>query len=114
MIFGGDTDFLKKYLLNNDGDKVDMTKYNFIKKSGCFKAGDIDDKKEFDEVVESMVTMKFTEEEIDGVWSTVSAVLHLGNVEIDDSTYDESSKRVSIWLIVSRWVLPGKEYGYDQ
>lgn len=36
--------------------------------------------------------MEFTKDEIDAVWRTLAAILHLGNVEIDKSTFKEGAQ----------------------
>ena len=80
MIHGGDKQFLKKYKLLNDGDKVNGNKFDYIGKSKCLTVKTINDKEDYNLVCESMIQMNFTQEEQESVWSIISAVLNLGNV----------------------------------
>ena len=44
LIVGASPEILKSLYLTNNGDSVDMTKYEYLKKSQCYEAANIDDK----------------------------------------------------------------------
>ncbi|PFH35758.1 myosin A [Besnoitia besnoiti] len=58
-----------------------LTDYKFINPV-CLDAPGIDDIAEFHEVCESFRSMNLKDDEIDSIWSIVSGVLLLGNVEV--------------------------------
>ncbi|CBZ54561.1 hypothetical protein NCLIV_049900 [Neospora caninum Liverpool] len=58
-----------------------LTEYKYINPL-CLDAPGIDDVAEFQEVCESFRSMNLTEDEVASVWSIVSGVLLLGNVEV--------------------------------
>lgn len=84
-------DLLKKYRFNNSGDKVDMKNYKYLAGSGCFSVPTIDDKEFYDDTCDSFNKMGFSPEEVDAVWKMLSCVLNLGNVDIDDSKFDDEN-----------------------
>ena len=59
--------------------------YTYLSQSGCFKVDRMNDKAEFDLMVEGMVAMGMTGDEIGEVFRIVSAVLWIGQVEFKDS-----------------------------
>ncbi len=82
----------KKYHLQNSGDKCDLSKYEAMNKTGCYEVpGKIDDQEWYDELVEAMELMSFTEEEVDGMWSGVASSLQLSNITFDTTDYDKSN-----------------------
>jgi myosin heavy subunit len=79
----------KKYGYCNKGDTVDMTLFNFLRKSKCFTWETINDKEFFDDTCNSFTQMGFSADEQAGVFRMLATTLNLGNVEIDPSTYVE-------------------------
>ena len=65
-----------KYGINQELDT-----FNYLNQSGTYEAEDINDVENFDEVLESLQMIGFSDEEIDWLFSTTAAVLKLGNVE---------------------------------
>ncbi|KAL6056612.1 myosin-5 isoform X3, variant 2 [Balamuthia mandrillaris] len=55
--------------------------FNFLKESGCTTVDGINDPKDFEEVQEAMQSLHFNPEEIEALFQTVAAILHLGNIE---------------------------------
>ena len=43
-------------------------------------------------MVNAYTTMNFHEDELDGIWSSTAAPLLMGELEIDDSAFDNKSK----------------------
>lgn len=40
--------------------------------------------------------MKFSENEVDSIWRILSTICHLGNLKIDESTYEEQKTPAQI------------------
>ncbi|XP_016127079.1 unconventional myosin-X-like [Sinocyclocheilus grahami] len=55
--------------------------FHYLSQSGCVKDRSLDDKQLFDDVMEALKDMEFTEEEIRDMFKLLSGVLQLGNVE---------------------------------
>ncbi|XP_016327955.1 unconventional myosin-X-like [Sinocyclocheilus anshuiensis] len=55
--------------------------FHYLSQSGCVKDRSLDDKQLFDDVMEALKVMEFTEEEIRDMFKLLSGVLQLGNVE---------------------------------
>ncbi|XP_051563416.1 unconventional myosin-X-like [Myxocyprinus asiaticus] len=55
--------------------------FHYLSQSGCVKDHCLDDKQLFDNVMEALKVMEFTEEEITDMFKLLSGVLQLGNVE---------------------------------
>lgn len=98
MKYMGDDEQVE-YLFRDIGKpETDMSKFNYVNKSGCYevlwdkKNPDKDeDIKFYNKVVEGFDTLGFSEVEKVAIWKLLSAVLNLGNLEIDSSTFDEGS-----------------------
>lgn len=69
----------------------DMKKYDYLKKSNCFSVPTINDESCYKEVCESFDTMKFSKSEVSAIWHTVSAILHLGNIDFSEKTLDNNN-----------------------
>lgn len=55
--------------------------YNYLKKSECFVVPKIPDKELYEEILVSMVSLEFSPDQKDAVWTIVAAVLLLGQIE---------------------------------
>ncbi|XP_059427494.1 unconventional myosin-X [Carassius carassius] len=55
--------------------------FHYLSQSGCVKDRSLHDKQHFDDVMEALKVMEFTEEEIRDMFKLLSGVLQLGNVE---------------------------------
>jgi myosin-5 len=65
--------------------------YPFLNKSGCFEVPTINDKEEYDAHEQSMVTLNLVGDWRDAYWRIIAVVLHLSNIQYDDSTFNGSS-----------------------
>ncbi len=65
-----------------------MSSFEYLNKSECYDVPNIKDELLYKEVKESFQAMKFTTEEENAIWCIVSSVLHIGNIIIDDSGFD--------------------------
>lgn len=72
-------DLLSQYKLTG---KVE--EYELLKRSNQ-KVDSIDDNEEFDQLLHSFKTMGITESEQDGIFKTLAAILHLGNIKLSAS-----------------------------
>ena len=85
---GATNDEMAKISLMKDGKRVEMSSFEYLNKSECYDVANINDEALYKEVRESFRTMRFTENEENAIWSIVSSVLYVGNILIDDSTFD--------------------------
>lgn len=76
-------------MLNNDGDHCRMEKFENLKKADIYKVEKIDDKEIFNDVESAFEALDFSPLEIDAIWRILSAILHMSNIEIDDSTFED-------------------------
>lgn len=74
-LLAGASDEQKSTLLLNSPEK-----YYYLKQSGCYGDPSINDKDDFNNVMNAMKVMCFTEEEISDVLQVIAGVLQLGNV----------------------------------
>ena len=65
-----------------------MSAFEYLNKSDCYDVPNIKDELLYKDVKESFQAMKFTPEEENAIWCIVSSVLHIGNIIIDDSAFD--------------------------
>ena len=77
---GASQDLLNQYKLTKD-----LKYYDYLNKSGCYDADNIDDVELFKGVCECFEEMKFNSEEVSAIWSVLAAILKLGNLEFDDT-----------------------------
>ena len=80
-------DKLKSLHLLNDDGICDMTKFNFLNKSGVYTVGKIDDEEFYNDVQVSLNTLDFSKDEQESIWKSIAVTLHFGNVEIDESNF---------------------------
>jgi myosin heavy subunit len=80
---------LKKFMMNNVGDKVVLEKYRFLSLSGRTVNDKVDDNGFYQGIEDAFPRLKFEPEERDMVWSMVSATLQIGNWEIDDKDFQK-------------------------
>lgn len=63
-----------------------MSKLEYLNKSKCYSTPNINDEKDFKELVDSMEVLGFNKFK-DTIFKLTSSVLLLGNIEIDESTH---------------------------
>ena len=86
----------KKYHLINKFNKCDPSLFNYLSASGVYQTPKLDDKEIYDEVIEAFKQLEFSDVEQDAIWRMLSAILHLGNIEFDESYYVDGAKPVRI------------------
>ena len=74
----------------NNGKKVEMSELHFLNQSDCYISPGINDVKNWQEIVESCETLGLNLN-FDKIFSIVSAVILLGNVEFDDTENKEQA-----------------------
>ena len=57
--------------------------YNYVNKSGVTSINGVSDEKEYDDLVNAMNSLKFTEDDKMSIWKVMASVLKLGNVKFD-------------------------------
>ncbi|MES1908318.1 MAG: hypothetical protein MHM6MM_001274 [Cercozoa sp. M6MM] len=65
--------------------------YCYLSVSGCYDVVGIDDAKEYQEMIEGMRTLQFSEEDIEAVHRVVAATLWLGNLTFTEGHDERSS-----------------------
>jgi len=68
-----------------------MESYSFLNQSGCYKLQDVDDAKSYEELNIAMAVCTIDDDVKEGIFSVVSAVLQVGNLQFEDVD-GESSK----------------------
>ena len=78
-------DDIVKYKFNNDGNVAKASKYLYLNRSESEQSPivGIDDKELFNDTSSSFPTFLFTSGEISAIWKTLSCVLNLGNIELN-------------------------------
>lgn len=68
-----------------------------MNQGNCATVNTVDDRRDFKEVLSSLVTLQFSKQEVDTLWRIVAAVLHLGNVQFitDDDKIQLKNNNVS-------------------
>lgn len=89
-------EMLAKYHLLNDGDACNMKLFNYLNQSGVYETPKVDDEEFFMDVNKSFRDLDFSEPQRDAIWRILATVLHLGNVDIDDSEYAEGASPCTI------------------
>ena len=79
LIVGASADLKQRFAIWTPDD------YYYISQSGCSMIDGVDDQKEWDEMIEAMNKMGFSEDDQENVFRLVSAVLHLGNIDFQPS-----------------------------
>ncbi|CAF1144575.1 unnamed protein product [Didymodactylos carnosus] len=76
LLFNGET---TKY-----GLKLKPEQYNYINQGNCSKINKIDDKHDYQQVMQAMKIVGFKQDETDTIWKIVAAIIHLGNLQFED------------------------------
>eukprot|EP00013_Stygamoeba_regulata_P023515 CAMPEP_0177666056 /NCGR_PEP_ID=MMETSP0447-20121125/21382_1 /TAXON_ID=0 /ORGANISM="Stygamoeba regulata, Strain BSH-02190019" /LENGTH=1567 /DNA_ID=CAMNT_0019172187 /DNA_START=105 /DNA_END=4808 /DNA_ORIENTATION=- len=76
--------------------------YTYTNQSGCITLDDVDDAKEFDDMVDAMHRLNFKEEHIDHLLRMVAAILHLGNLDPQTAGSGDRNVKVEASQIVNK------------
>ena len=71
----------------------EMKNYEYLNKSKCYEVETINDNDLYNEIQKSFEVMKFHVNEIKTIWEIVATVLHLGNIDFDESTFDSQNNK---------------------
>jgi len=71
----------------------EMKNYEYLNKSKCYEVETINDIELYNEIQKSFEVMKFHSNEIKTIWEIVATVLHLGNIDYDESTFDSQNNK---------------------
>ncbi|EGR30103.1 myosin head, putative, partial [Ichthyophthirius multifiliis] len=69
---------------------VNFEEYEYLNKSKCYEVGKLDDIALFNEVEESFQLLGFSEVK-DSIFACLSAILKIGNIKLDESTYTDQT-----------------------
>ncbi|XP_065839578.1 unconventional myosin-X-like [Oscarella lobularis] len=75
LLCGADEEMRQKFQL------LDPGRYHYLNQSGCVGDPSIDDAADFERVKAGMLTMQFSEENINDVFQVLAGILHLGNIQ---------------------------------
>jgi len=76
--------------MRNDFGITEADYYNYLNEHNCYTVDGTDDKKDFEEMAEAMVTIGLDEDERSHIFSLVFGILHLGNVIFEEEKNDEA------------------------
>jgi myosin-5 len=83
-------------LLDKDG-VCRMESFNYLNQSSIYETPKVNDKEFYDDVEKSFKDLDFSPGQQDAIWRMLASILHLGNLRIDESTYEEGSKACRIF-----------------
>lgn len=86
---------LKEFkLLDENGLARQPSSFDYLKESNCFEVESLCDKEQYKEVCNSLNKLKFSKEELHGIWAILAAILHLGNMSFCDKAFqkDENNR----------------------
>lgn len=84
-LLAGATDEEKEQYLLEDADA-----YHYLNQSGCIDIDGVDDSKHFEELKLALTVLNITPEDLDGLLRSLSAVLHIGNMEYEEGSNDSA------------------------
>ena len=73
-----------------------MESFEYLKKSECYEVKNVNDVELYREVQDSFQTMNFQQREQEAIWAIVASILCLGNINFDDSVYDDSNLLIKL------------------
>ena len=82
----------KKYLIGDGSTAVDMKQFNYLNQSTIFEVPKVNDQEFYEDINMSFRDLDFTKDQVDAMWRILASVLWIGNITIDESTYEEGSK----------------------
>ncbi|XP_050497892.1 unconventional myosin ID isoform X1 [Diabrotica virgifera virgifera] len=79
LLSGANDDLLKRLNISRDTHQ-----YYYIKQGNAAVVNTINDKSDYREVMSSLNTLQFSQQDQDTLWRVVAAILHLGNVDFEN------------------------------
>jgi myosin heavy subunit len=76
--------------------RYDIADFNYLRNGGDVDQTIVNDVELYKELDEQFNSLGFSKEEILAVWRVTAAVLHVGELQFDGSTYDPSGKPCKI------------------
>lgn len=89
-----------------------MQDFNYLRGGADVDQRIINDKELYEELAQQFKSLGFTQEEQLAVWRVTAACLHMGELEFDDSTYDENGKPCTV-KNMDKMNLIGKLLGFQ-
>lgn len=80
--------------------------YKILSNSSCDEIRDVDDQQEFQNLLKEMSALDFTNDEKKTLFSGIAAILHIGNID-----FQESEDKMSCSISDSQSI-ESKNYGY--
>ena len=84
LLAGASMDELQRLYLSDGQKKRNIEQFRFLEISKCFVVDQIDDVRLYHEVVQAFEALNFQDYQ-GTVFSLVSAILHMGNIDFDDT-----------------------------
>ena len=84
LLKGAPLDLLERLHLNNKS----LNQYEYLKSGLTTPVGNIDDKKEFQNLINAFKIMSFDDEEVLNIFKVLAIILHLGNIKFKNSLND--------------------------
>lgn len=84
LLKGAPLDLLERLHLNNKS----LNQYEYLKSGLTTPVGNIDDKKEFQNLINAFKIMSFNDEEVLNIFKILAIILHLGNIKFKNSLND--------------------------
>ena len=86
LVAGADTTLRSRLQLTN------TESFHYLNQSGCTQIDGVDDTKDFNEVVQALDTLQFSEQIKDAMFRIIAGILHLGNVTFEAGDTKETSE----------------------
>lgn len=83
-------------LLDEQGNRPTKEQFAYLT-TGCdnIPTNLVNDIDRYNELITSMDDLGFSNEEVLSVWKIVASILHIGNMELDETVYDENKSMLS-------------------
>ncbi|EGR30141.1 myosin, putative, partial [Ichthyophthirius multifiliis] len=82
----GNNQLLENIYLKNPNQNFEMSHFQYITKSNCFSLKSLDDNTLFIEIKQSFKILNIQNDLF--IWKIIASILLLGNIDFDESTYD--------------------------
>jgi len=108
LILGADQRLVDKLQLYGVED------FHYVNQSGCYTVDDVDDAKDFQEVVGAMNTMGIHAAEQDNIFEIIAGILHLGNIVFQEDGRGNAyiSDKTELNIAASLWRVNPEDLEY--